>query len=87
MKVSVWDTYVKRKDGLTMHFDILVPSELTNESAIFNYGIEYLKSKPYETGALSAKECRLCHIEEATQPMIDEINERGFYIIEMANCN
>ncbi len=38
MKVAVWDTYVSRKDGLTMHFDILVPSALTDEAKIFNFG-------------------------------------------------
>jgi hypothetical protein len=28
MKVSVYDTYVTRKDGKVMHFDILVPDPL-----------------------------------------------------------
>ena len=42
MKVSVWDTYVERRDGKTMHFDILVPSELKNEQTIYGYGKEYL---------------------------------------------
>jgi len=87
MKVSVWDTYVKRQDGLTMHFDILVPDKLTDEAKIFSFGKEYLKSKSFTTEVLSAKECRLCHIEEATQPMIDEIQDKGFYIIEMENCS
>ena len=28
MKIAVWDTYVQRDDDKTMHFDILVPSDL-----------------------------------------------------------
>jgi len=87
MKVSVWDTYVERQDGLTMHFDILVPSELTEEEKVFSFGKEYLKGKSSERGTLSAKECQLCHIEESTQEMIDEIQHKGYYIIEMENCN
>ncbi|NQX97822.1 MAG: DUF2024 family protein, partial [Flavobacteriales bacterium] len=43
MKISVWDTYVKRQDGLVMHFDILVNSKLTDENKIFDFGKNYLK--------------------------------------------
>lgn len=87
MKVAVWDTYVSRKDGLTMHFDILVPSALTDEAKIFNFGKAYLAEKSFETGVLTAKECQLCHIEEATQDIIDDIQHKGYYIVEMENCN
>lgn len=87
MKIAVWDTYVKREDGKTMHFDILVPSEVTNEQTIFSFGMQYLKTKPFKTNQLSAKECRLCHIEQATQEMINAIQENGYFVIEMENCN
>ena len=39
MKVAVWDTYVKRKDGRVMNFDILVPADEMNEERIFTFGI------------------------------------------------
>lgn len=87
MKVAVWDTYVKREDGNTMHFDILVPSELTNEQTIYSYGMHYLNTKPFKTNQLSAKECRLCHIEHATKDMIIAIEKNGYSIIEMENCD
>ena len=87
MKISVWDTYVKRKDGNTMHFDILVPSEVTDEKIIFNFGLNYLKTKPFQTLQLTAKECRFCHIEQATEEMIASIENKGYSIIEMENCN
>ena len=73
MKVSVWDTYVKRKEGKIMHFDILVPSELKDEQMIFDYGKEFLKGKSFHTGELSSKECEFCHIEQATDEMINQI--------------
>ncbi len=87
MKIAVWDTYVKRENGSTMHFDILVPNDLTNEEDIFNFGKDYLKSKPFETGELSSNECRFCHIEHGTETMINEIIDRGYSIIEMENCS
>ncbi len=86
MKVSVWDTYVPRKDGEVMHFDILVPSTLTDEETIFGFGKQYLATKPFATGELSSKECRFCHIEHATEDMIASIENHGFSIIEMENC-
>ncbi len=87
MKVSVWDTYVKREGSKIMHFDILVPSELKDEKIIFGYGKEFLKSKSFNTGELSSKECIFCHIEQATDEMINQIKRNGFFILEMENCN
>jgi len=87
MKISVWDTYVKKEDDTIMHFDILVPSNVTNEQVIFSFGMDYLKNKPFKTNQLSANECRLCHIEQATKEMIASIEKKGYFIIEMENCN
>ena len=87
MKVSVWDTYVERDGGKIMHFDILVSSQLKNEQIIFDYGKEFLKSKSFHTGDLSSKECKFCHIEQASNEVINNIKNNGFHIIEMENCN
>ena len=38
MKISVWDTYVAREDGKSMHSDILVPSTMEDKDGIFSYG-------------------------------------------------
>lgn len=87
MKVSVWDTYVPREDGLRMHFDILVPSELKDEQKIFSFGMDYLKKKSVETHALTTNECRFCHIEKAPDKIIAEIKKNGYAILEMENCD
>jgi hypothetical protein len=86
MKVSVWDTYVKRDNDLIMHFDILVPSSLIDETKILDFGKTYLNNKPFKSESLTTKECQFCHIEEATQSIIGEIRNKGYYIIEMENC-
>lgn len=87
MKVAVWDTYVNREDGNIMHFDILVPDNITNEQTIFNFGKNYLKTKSFKTGKLTSNECRLCHIEQATEEIVSSIENKGYFIIEMENCN
>jgi hypothetical protein len=87
MQIAVWDTYVKREDGLLMHFDILVPSHVLDEQVIFNFGRHYLNSKAYKTKNLTAKECQLCHLENASESVITDIEEKGYSIIEMENCN
>ena len=87
MEIAVWDTYVQRNDGAVMHFDILVSDTLTDEEKIFEFGRNYLKTKSFETGSLSSKECRFCHIAVASEEMIAQIETKGYYILEMENCN
>ena len=86
MKVAVWDTYVTRKDGQVMHFDILVPVDVRNEETIFTFGKNYLQSKNEEGQALSANESQFCHVEQASDEMVASIQQKGYYIIEMQNC-
>ncbi len=87
MKVSVWDTYVKREDGKVMHFDILVSNEFNDEQIILNYGAIYLKTKAFKTEHISSKACNFCHIEHATDSIMEDIQNRGFSIIELENCD
>jgi hypothetical protein len=87
MKIAVWDTYVTKKDGKVMHFDILAPEEITDASVIYNYGKEYIKAKGQEGQPLSAKECRFCHVETLRANWETDIKNKGYYIIEMENCN
>ncbi len=87
MKIAVWDTFVRREDGKVMHFDILVPKSVTDEKTVFDYGKAYLKTKPFLTNQVSANECSLCHIEQATEDIILSIEQKGYSIIEMENCS
>ena len=87
MKVAVWDTYVQRENGAMMHFDILVPDHIADEQTIFEFGKHYLKTKIFETGQLTANECRLCHIAQATEEVVSSIEQQGYFVIEMENCH
>lgn len=87
MKVAVWDTYVTRKSGHIMHFDILVPEEIRDKSIIHEFGKQYLISKDEGGQSLTTKECQFCHIETATKEMVVDIEKKGFFIVEMENCD
>jgi len=87
MKVAVSDTYVTKKDGSVMHFDIVAPSNITDENIIFKYGMSYLSTKNQEGQPLAAKECRYCHIETLKPAWEADINKKGYFIIEMENCH
>ncbi len=87
MRIAVWDTYVEREDKKVTHFDILVPQELQDENQIYDFGMSYLKSKPFMTERITSNECTFCHIEKASDHVVDDINEKGYHIIEMQSCN
>lgn len=86
MKVAVWDTYVTKKSGEIMHFDIIAPESIKDETVIYNYGKEYLKTKGQEGQPLNAQQCKFCHIESATPEVIESIENKGYFLLEMENC-
>jgi hypothetical protein len=86
MNVSVWDTYVTKKDGSTMHFDIITSDTIRDEAIVHTFGKDYLQSKNEDGQSLTANECRFCHIESATTEMEIAINDKGYFIVEMENC-
>lgn len=87
MKVAVWDTYVTRKDGEIMHFDIIVPETIKDPDVIYNFGKEYLRTKGQENQPLTSNECRFCHVSEVSLEWKTDIINKGYYILEMENCN
>lgn len=86
MKVAVWDTYVTKKDGKVMHFDIIAPQELKDTATIYGYGKEYLKTKGQDGQPLSSNECKFCHIETVRSQWEEGIKQKGYFIFEMEHC-
>jgi hypothetical protein len=87
MQVAVWDTYVTKKDGSVMHFDIIAPSEVRDTSIIYAYGKAYLKSKGQESQPLTSKECRFCHVRAVQAKWAEDIQKQGYFILELENCH
>ncbi len=86
LKVAVYDTYVPKKQGGIMHFDILVDANEKDLEKVYAYGREYLASKGQAGQPLTAKECRFCHYETIKGPIEEAIRKKGYYIVEMEGC-
>lgn len=89
MKVAIWNTYVKRKDAVKeMQFDIVVPKTMNDLQTIIEFGLEYIRTKPFETWGLSSSECDSCKVDEENQDkIVYEITKKGYAILELENCN
>jgi|SRR5690606_8428070 len=83
MKAAVWDTYVKKKNGDVMHFDIIVPDSLKDADTVYQYGKEYLALKNENESRLQMEECQFCHMEETSPEIRKVIEEKGYFILEM----
>lgn len=87
MRISVYDTYVQRPDGRRMHFDILVPSDISAQEIVLQFGRRYLEAKGLSSADLKAEKCNYCHMESANSAVEEDIAINGFAIIEMENCS
>ena len=85
MNAAVFDTYVPKKEGGLMHFDILVPPDTPFEK-VAAFGKEYLAAKGQQGQPLTPQECQFCHIEHATPDMAAAFAAKGYFIVEMQGC-
>ena len=86
MQCAVYDTYVTKKDGSLMHFDVIVESSTPHEKAI-EYGKQYLKSSGQEGQKMTQEECLFCHVQEAPKIVEDSIKQNAYFIQKMEGCS
>lgn len=86
MEVAMWCTYLERPDEEIMHFGILVPPKLNNPAVIHLFGQEYLDKKKQNL-MLNKSYCKFCHVGEASPEVQKEIEQKGYYILELGHCN
>jgi len=84
MDIHVYDTYVKAKNGDTMHFDVIT-AEKDPKKAI-EYAKQWLESIGEGDSTVTGEECNFCHTQGAPPQVENEIKEKGFYIYKMENC-
>ena len=85
MECAVYDTYVTKKDGRIMHFDVIVEANTSHEKAI-SYGKEFLEQVGQGGQTMTQEECQFCHIQEAPPVVAKEIENRGYFIQKMEGC-
>jgi len=84
MDFHVFDTYVKAKDGHTMHFDVVTDKNDIQEA--ISFAKEWLKEIGEETVKVSTEECRFCHTQSIPEDMEIDIMTNGYYIQKIDGC-
>ena len=84
MDIHVYDTYVKAKDGHTMHFDVL--TEVKELEKALEYAKQWLATVGEDGAKVTGEECNFCHTQEAPEKVENEIKEKGFFIQKMDGC-
>ena len=85
MECAVYDTYVQKKDGRTMHFDVIVEASTPHEKAI-EYGHQYLSQVGQAGQKITSEECQFSHIQEAPPFVEKSIKQAGYWIQKMEGC-
>ena len=84
MDFHVFDTYVKAKDGRTMHFDVV--TDKSNTEKAISFAKEWLKSIGEESAKVTTEECKFCHTQSVSEDMEIEIMTNGYFISKMEGC-
>lgn len=84
MDFHVFDTYVKSKNGKTMHFDVVTDKKDTEKAV--SYAKEWLKTIGEENAIVTTEECRFCHTQSVPDDMEIEIMTNGYFIAKMEGC-
>jgi len=84
MNFHVFDTYVKAKDGHTMHFDVITDNKEV-EKAI-RFAKEWLDSIGEGQSKVTLEECRFCHTQTVPEEIEIEIMTNGYFISKMEGC-
>ena len=61
MDIHVYDTYVKAKDGHTMHFDVITDKQDHDQAIAF--AKEWLATVGEEGAVVTGEECQFCHTQ------------------------
>ncbi|KFM14800.1 hypothetical protein AAA799P11_01068 [Marine Group I thaumarchaeote SCGC AAA799-P11] len=84
MDFHVFDTYVKAKDGHTMHFDVVTDNN--NVEKAISYAKEWLSTIGEENSKVTTEECKFCHTQSVPEDIEIEIMTNGYFISKMEGC-
>lgn len=84
MNVDVYDTYARTAEGELLHFDVLV--EQGSGDIALRYAAEWLHSIQISASEINQENCRFCHTETTTPEIERQIEEQGYFILQMEGC-
>lgn len=84
MDFHVFDTYVRAKDGHTIHFDVITDNSDV-EKAI-SFAREWLNTIGEKDSKVTTEECKFCHTQSVPEDIEIEIMTNGYFISKMEGC-
>ena len=85
MRADVFDSYATGQAGNILHFDVLVPSGTSPETALAA-GRAYLESLGEKADGLEQSRCTFCHVETVPQEVETIIRAEGHFILPLDGC-
>ncbi|UUT22919.1 DUF2024 family protein [Pseudomonas sp. T8] len=84
MKVNVFDTHVRTRDGRYLHFDVLI--EGNDETRAKQYASEWMIHRGIQDADIELSRCQFCHSEPANPEVAAAIVSQGYFIIKLQGC-
>ena len=84
MNFHVFDTYVKSKDGHTIHFDIV--TDKNDIKKAIDFAKEWLKTIGEESAKITTEECKFCHTQSVSEDIEIEIMTNRYFVAKMEGC-
>ena len=84
MNFHVFDTYVKSKEGHTMHFDVITDNNDVKKA--ISFAKESLKIINEESSKVTTEECKFCHTQSVPEDIEIEIMTNGYFISKLEGC-
>jgi len=84
MKIAVFDTYVKTREGARLHFDVLVPENKAQHAKA--YAKQWLSEIGLPDNAIELESCRFCHNDMPVPEIAQQIHDKGYFILQMEGC-
>ncbi|MEN0105557.1 MAG: DUF2024 family protein [Pseudomonas sp.] len=81
MKVNVFDTHVRTRDGRYLHFDVLIEGH--DQARANQFATQYLADRGITDADVEQSRCQFCHTEPAHPQIAAAVANQGYYILEL----
>lgn len=84
MKVNVFDTHVRTRDGRYLHFDVLI--EGNDQGRANQFAQDWMAERGLQGDDIEQSRCQFCHSEPAHPEVAEAIGSKGYFIIPLQGC-
>jgi hypothetical protein len=81
MKVKIFDTHVRTRDGRYLHFDVVTAGG--DDAQASQIASDWLAAQGLAADDIQQSQCLYCHSEIAAEPVVQAIAQQGYSIITL----